>query len=176
MSEKWIIDRETNLVLGHASGRRFRLPRMSRLSYLMALYQENFQKLTHWFDVRHLPVGVHWSMPEFGLDVRVEVIEQHAYTTELVLSYDLRDPASGQLDPSANIRVYHDTQQVEVTHCYAGRGWQDVIGMTPPSEMLYAHRLQMNIFLSKWLEFLAAQGHGKTAHWASDEDRQKIFK
>ena len=165
MGERWIIDRETQLVLGRATGRNVRMPRLSRLSYLMGLYAENHQKLREWIDVRQLPVGTRWSVVADTLPVRLEVMEQHAFTTELRLSYELRDPHTGQLDPSAFVRVYHDTRQAEVTHCYVGRNWQDAIGMTPPSEMLYAHRLQMNVFLGKWLDFLASQGHGQHSEW-----------
>lgn len=167
MTERWIIDRETQLVLGRATGRNVRMPRLSRLSYLMGLYAENYQKLRDWIDVRGMPAGVIWSILPEGLPVRLEITEQHAFTTELRLSYELRDPHTGQLDPSAFVRVYHDTRQTEVTHCYVGRNWQDAIGMTPPSEMLYAHRLQMNVFLGKWLDFLLSQGHGSVSEWSS---------
>ena len=91
---------------------------------------------------------------------RLEVIEQHAYTTELRMSYGLLDPQTGLSDPSASLRLYSDARQVEATHCYAGRRWQDVIGMFPPPQRILDHRLRMNTFLGKWLQYLAEQGHG----------------
>ena len=159
MGEKWIVDRETRLVLGRASGRHIRLPRLSRLSYLMGLYAENFRKLNSWLPVRTIAPGVHHLEVEGSPAVRVEVIEQHRFTTELRLSYDMTDTVTGEYDPSAHVRVYHDTHQTEVTHCYVGRNWQDAIGMSPPRDMLYAHRLQMNVFFGKWLDYLHQQGY-----------------
>ena len=32
--------------------------------------------------------------------------------------------------------------------------------MYPPPARIVGHRLRMNIFLGKWLDFLAQQGHG----------------
>src|SRR5690606_1694570 len=90
----------------------------------------------------------------------LDVIEQHAYTTELRLTYALRDPVTGEPDPSAYLRAYHDARQVEATHCYVGRRWQDVLGMYPPAARVVDHRLRMNTFLGKWLHYLAEGGHG----------------
>jgi uncharacterized protein YqiB (DUF1249 family) len=53
-----------------------------------------------------------------------------------------------------------DARQVETTHCYVGRRWQDVMGLYPPPAALVGHRLRMNTFLGKWLEYLAERGHG----------------
>ena len=83
-----------------------------------------------------------------------------AYTVELRLSYSLLDPVTGEPDPSAHLRLYRDARQVEATHCYIGRRWQDVIGMYPPPAEVVGHRLRMNTFLGKWLHYLAEQGHG----------------
>ena len=42
----------------------------------------------------------------------------------------------------------------------SGCGWQDVIGLYPPPAEVISHRMRMNTFLGKWLEYLAEQGHG----------------
>ena len=95
-----------------------------------------------------------------GLDVRLDVLGRHPYTLELRLTYDLRDPVTGEPDPSAYLRLYTDARQLETTHCYVGRRWQDVVGLYPPPAELVGHRLRMNTFLGKWLEYLAERGHG----------------
>ena len=89
-----------------------------------------------------------------------DVLERHPYTLELRLTYDIRDPLTGEPDPSAYLRVYSDARQVETTHCYVGRRWQDAIGLFPPPAELVGHRLRMNTFLGKWLEYLGERGHG----------------
>ena len=81
-------------------------------------------------------------------------------TAELDFNQVALDPVTGEPDPSAYLRMYHDTRQLEATHCYLGRRWQDVIGMFPPPAKVVGHRLRMNTFLGKWLEYLGEQGHG----------------
>lgn len=136
-----------------------RLYRPSRFGYLMGLYAENFARLDRMFVPQALTQARYRSSVDDGLDVMLDVIERHAYTIELRLTYGLRDPVTGEPDPSAFVRYYRDARLVEVTHCYVGRRWQDVLGMHPSAATLLGHRLRMNSFLSKWLQFLAEQGH-----------------
>lgn len=140
--------------------KREKLPSISRFGWLMGLYAENFLRLQRLFEVAELGCGRYVSSVGDGLDVHIDIIEQHAYTTELRMSYGLIDPQTGLADPSASVRLYRDARQVEATHCYAGRRWQDVIGMYPPPQRVLNHRLRMNTFLGKWLQYLAEQGHG----------------
>ncbi len=140
--------------------RAARIPKLSRFGWLMALYAENHARLVRLFAPDHLAAGVYLSSVGDGLDVRLEVIETHRYTVELRLTYDLQDPLTGEPDPSAFVRLYQDAHQAEATHCYVGRRWQDVIGLYPPPAEVISHRMRMNTFLGKWLEYLAGQGHG----------------
>jgi uncharacterized protein YqiB (DUF1249 family) len=136
-----------------------RFPRFSRLGWLMGLYAENFQRLERLLPIDRMARGTYVSHGTQGMDLVVEVLETHRYTLELRLSYRLDDPVTGQPDPSAYLRIYRDARQAEVTHCYVGRRWQDVLGMHPAPRVLFGHRLRMNSFLNKWLEFLLEQGH-----------------
>ena len=126
----------------------------------MALYAENHALITRLLEPVDLLPGSYVSRAGDGLDLHLDVIERHRYTTELRLSYALCDPVTGQPDPSAYLRLYHDARQVEATHCYLGRRWQDVIGMHPAPARLVGHRMHMNTFLGKWLHYLAERGHG----------------
>lgn len=136
------------------------IPRLSRFGWLMGLYAENFQRLTRLFEPADLACGSYVSTIGDGLDLCIDVIAQHAYTTELRMTYAMPDPLTGEPDPSAFLRLYGDAQQVEATHCYVGRRWQDVIGMYPPPAKVVGHRMRMNTFLGKWLQYLAESGHG----------------
>ena len=136
------------------------IPKLSRFGWLMALYAENFKRVTRLFEPADLAEGSYLSSIGDGVDVRLDVLHQHSYTTELRLTYTLRDPLTGEPDPSAYLRLYRDARQLEATHCYVGRRWQDVIGMYPPPAEVLDHRLRMNTFLGKWLQYLAEQGHG----------------
>jgi uncharacterized protein YqiB (DUF1249 family) len=137
-----------------------RIPSISRFGWLMGLYAENHDLLVRLFEPGDLARGNYLSRIGDGLDLRLDILEQHAYTTELRLTYALLDPVTGEPDPSAHLRLYHDARQVEATHCYLGRRWQDVLGMFPPPARLLDHRLRMNTFLGKWLHYLAEGGHG----------------
>lgn len=138
------------------------LPRPpSRFGYLMGLYAENFLRLQRLFEVDALAAPAYRSSIDDGLDLRIQVIERHPYTMELCLTYEMRDPQTGQPDPSAFLRCYRDARMAEVTHCYVGRRWQDVLGLDADARTVIGHRLQMNGFLSKWLEYLSDQGHSR---------------
>jgi uncharacterized protein YqiB (DUF1249 family) len=137
-----------------------KMPSCSRLGWLMGLYAENYQRMSKLLDIPALAKGTYLSKCPQGLDVVVEVLEVHAYTLELRLSYRMNDPVTGRPDPSAYVRIYRDARQAEVTHCYIGRQWQDVLGLHPEPRVMFGHRLRMNSFLNKWLEYLAGQGHG----------------
>lgn len=134
--------------------------RISRFSWLMALYAENHQRLHRLFMPECLGAGRYISSVGDGLGLQLDILAQHAYTTELRLSYTMLDPVTGEPDPSAYLRLYRDARQVEATHCYIGRRWQDAIGMYPPPAEVLDHRLRMNTFLGKWLQYLAERGHG----------------
>ncbi len=136
------------------------IPRLTRFAWLMGLYAENHGRLQRMFEPEGLAVGSYLSCGDDGLDLRLDVVERHPYTIELRLAYlQLRDGLTGQPDPSAYVRHYRDAQQSEVTHCYLGRQWQDVLGLHPPLSTVIDHRMRMNVFFSKWLEYLGEQGH-----------------
>ena len=155
----------------HVATRTERLPRISRFGWLMGLYAENFALLTRLFEPADLAAGTWISSIGDGLDLQLQVVEQHRFTSELRLSYAMLDPVTGEPDPSAFVRLYRDARQVEATHCYVGRRWQDVLGMFPPPAQLLDHRLRMNTFLGKWLHYLAEQGHGVATLQRMDVER-----
>ena len=146
--------------MAQAFPRTQRIPLLSRPRGLLGLFAENHRHLGGLFAPGELSVGSYVSSIGDGLDVRLDVLECHAYTVELRLTYDISDPLTGQPDPSAYVRLYLDARQAETTHCYVGRRWQDVMGMYPPPAQLISHRMRMNTFLGKWLEYLAERGHG----------------
>jgi uncharacterized protein YqiB (DUF1249 family) len=152
-----------------------RLYRPNRFGYLMGLYSENYLRLKRMFAPEKLQGSCFRSSVGDGLDVRLDIIERHPYTIELRLTYDMADPVTGQPDPSAYVRIYRDARQAEVTHCYVGRQWQDALGLYPSPKVMFGHRLRMNSFLNKWLEYLLAQGHGPASLLPfADEDEPSL--
>ncbi len=132
-----------------------------RFAYLMGLYAENYHRLARLFAPQALGVGSYVSTVDDGLDVRLDVIERHAYTLELRLTYCMTDRDTGITSPSAWLRMYSDAHVAEVSHCHAGKHLWHALGPFPPTKTLFAHRMRMASFLNRWLEYLAEQGHSR---------------
>jgi uncharacterized protein YqiB (DUF1249 family) len=130
-----------------------------RFGWLMGLYSENHQRLARLFAPHRLSVGEYVSSVGDGLDVRLAVQERHPYTLELGLTYEVVDASTGNPAPSAQLRCYLDAHMTEALHCQPGRDLWQVLGPLAPTRSVLQHRLRMNGFLSRWLEYLAAQGH-----------------
>jgi uncharacterized protein YqiB (DUF1249 family) len=141
-----VLDRRTALLPG-------------RFEFLMGLYAENYHRLVRLFAPQELAPGRYVSSVDDGLDVHLQVQERHPYTLELELTYDLVDEQTGLRTPSAQLRVYTDAHVAEALHCHPGRHLWQVLGPFPPAHTVLQHRLRMNGFLTRWLEYLAEQGH-----------------
>ncbi|HEY9512302.1 MAG TPA: DUF1249 domain-containing protein [Rhodanobacter sp.] len=131
-----------------------------RFSFLMGLYAENHQRLAQLFAPQRLAAGSYISVVGDELDVRLRVQERHPYTLELELTYDFVDTCTGVPAPSAQLRVYTDARLTEALHCHPGRHLWQILGPFPAARSVLQHRLRMNSFLSRWLEYLREQGHG----------------
>lgn len=125
----------------------------------MGLYGENHRRLARLFAPERLSVGEYVSSVGDGLDVRLSVQERHPYTLELGLSYVIVDETTGNPAPSAQLRSYIDARMTEALHCEPGRDLWQVLGPLAPARNVMLHRLRMNSFLNRWLEYLAEQGH-----------------
>lgn len=130
-----------------------------RFAYLMGLYAENHLRLTRLFTPQRLQLGEYRSSVDDGLDVQLSVQQRHPYTIEIGLSYLILDAHTGRPAPSAQLRMYLDARATEALHCEPGRGLWQVLGPLAPTSRVFAHRLRMNAFLNRWLEYLAEQGH-----------------
>ncbi len=130
-----------------------------RFEFLMGLYAENYHRLTRLFVPQQLPPGRFVSAVDDGLDVHLHVQQCHPYTLELELTYDFVDVRTGERAPSAQLRMYTDAHVAEAQHCHPGRHMWQVLGPFPPASSVFQHRLRMNSFLCRWLEYLAEQGH-----------------
>ena len=73
---------------------------------------------------------------------------------------DKRSAGDANAAKFGEAKPLRDARQAEATHCYVCRRWQDVIGMYPPAAEVLDHRMRMNTFLGKWLQYLAESGHG----------------
>ena len=132
-----------------------------RFEFLMGLYAENYHRLARLFAPQALAPGEYVSGVDDGLDVYLKVQERHPYTLELELTYAMVDAYTGLRTPSAQLRMYTDAHVAEALHCHPGRHLWQVLGPFPPAHTVLQHRLRMNGFLTRWLEYLAGQGHSQ---------------
>lgn len=130
-----------------------------RFDWLMGLYAENHKRLARLFAPARLPAGEYASSVGDGLDVRLSIQARHPYTVEIGLSYAMLDAGTGNPAPSAQLRSYLDARMTEALHCEPGRDLWQVLGPFTPARNVMQHRLRMNAFLNRWLEYLAEQGH-----------------
>lgn len=131
-----------------------------RLAWLMELYEDNHARLERLFRVSTLVSDRYLSSVGDGMDLQLDLLQRHRHTTDLRLSYELLDPATGLATPSAVLRIYEDARLAEATHCLPGRQMIDVLGPFPAPGAVVDHRLRMNSFLSRWLDYLGEHGHG----------------
>ena len=132
-----------------------------RFAYLMGLYAENYHRLVRTFAPQELDTGSYLSSVDDGLDLRLDVVERHPYTLELRLTYSMADRDTGELAPSAWLRMYRDAHVAEATHCHPGKRLWRELGPFPLAKTLFQQRMRMASFLNRWLEYLAEQGHSR---------------
>lgn len=131
----------------------------NRFDWLMGLYGENHQRLARLFAPHRLAEGEYRSSVGDGLDVCLSLQSRHPYTIEIGLTYAMVDAGTGNPAPSAQLRSYLDARMTEALHCQPGRDLWQVLGPFAPARNVLQHRLRMNAFLNRWLEYLAGQGH-----------------
>ncbi|HDK38424.1 MAG TPA: DUF1249 domain-containing protein [Thiolapillus brandeum] len=122
---------------------------------LLDLCEENYQLLLALAPkLRHM-CGLHASCRPRHMDLYLEVVEQTPYTTVVHLTYYFSHAEGQRADPDALLRVYHDARQIEVVNLRQKALPVDV-GYHHPSLF---NKWKINVFLSKWLSFCAAQEH-----------------
>lgn len=124
---------------------------------LMAVCEENYILLRRLVPTLRQETGRLISRCQDALDLHLEIQEQTRYTTQARLTYVFAGPAGAEPrhEPNAQLRIYHDAQQVELLALRQS--------LWSPGDS-YAHpalvdKWQANRFLAKWLAFCLAQGH-----------------
>ena len=129
------------------------------LAALITLYEANYVRLA-----RLAPELDRFDEPVVSrvggaLDLYLNVLERHAYTSTLELTYLFETPSGPVREPNARVRVYHDVRAVELlSHCRRRRARRHLPrrrGRMPEVD----RKWEMNRFLLKWLKFCTHQGH-----------------
>ncbi len=141
-------------------------PGLGPLSYLLNLYEENFVLLTKLLGSVRNYSGAHLSHVPSKPPLWLEIIEQQPYTSIFRITHSFNAPHRDHvmvLDPNAYVRVYHDTKQAEITHCFAGADLKKLYSLDAPLHEVNQKRAQMTAFFNKWLRYLLDTGHSPSS-------------
>lgn len=131
------------------------LDQSSTFAGLMDLYERNYIGLRRLIPQLPTDGGVLRSRVPGGLDLHLQLLERHRYTTDLTLTYLFEKPEGLRAEPDLQVRIYHDARQAEVMSAHL-RHWPEFAADHCPG--LHA-RWRANRFLWKWLNYCLHQGH-----------------
>lgn len=130
------------------------------LAALINLYEANYVRLARLAPELERIEGPVVSRVGGALDLYLSVVERHAYTTTLDLTYLFETPAGPVLEPNARVRVYHDVRAVELlSHCRRRQVRRHLPRQRGRRMPEVDRKWEMNRFLLKWLKFCTHQGH-----------------
>jgi uncharacterized protein len=146
------------------------VPGVSPLDYLLKLYEENYQLLSQLLGSLRDYSSAQLSHVPGKPPLWLEIIEQQPYTSIVRLTHSFNVAPGSQisaqtgahtleLDPNAFVRVYHDSKQAEVTHCYVGAHVKRLFSLDVPLHEVNQKRVRMTVFFNKWLRYLLESGH-----------------
>lgn len=126
---------------------------------LVELCEENYRYLRKLLPELQTMRGCYCSNGDEHADLFLEVTEHSRYTSLVHLTYYFDHDHGREPEPDVLLRVYHDSQQVEVI---------DLKQSSLPVQSLYEapgllNKWQVNLFVAKWLAFCVYQGHHFTA-------------
>ncbi len=129
------------------------------LTSLMGLYEENSSLLFRLMpEVRSIEVGSE-QMIESPLPLILKIREQSPYTTTLVLTHRFIGESGQEEEPSARIRLYHDSDQCEVMSMSQGESLRSFLSLVRSGEENLDARWRLNLFLNHWLRYCLDQGY-----------------
>ncbi len=129
--------------------------RAGRFASLMDLYERNYIGLRRLApQLPQQPLTLCSQVPG-GLDLYLQLIERHRYTTDIVLTYRFAYVEGWRAEPNLGIRIYHDARQAEVMSAQL-RHWAAF--ESTQCDALH-QRWRVNRFLWKWLNYCLYQGH-----------------
>lgn len=89
--------------------------------------------------------------------LRLKLINQFKYTTELAMSYRFEFGKTEDI----NIRLYHDAQVAEIVYCTDVQKFIRQMGPRICPKIHKQTRVSLNIFLNKWIKYLLGNGYSK---------------
>jgi len=91
--------------------------------------------------------------------LQLEILERHAYTHFMRLTYLFEQDGGEHTQPDAHIRLYQDVRIAEVTAFDMDQGCKRTAHPWYPHRPLIQRIWRENVTLEKWLGYLLGQGH-----------------
>lgn len=139
------------------------------LGNLLDLCEENFRALLNLAPALRVLNGGRNSRLGDGVDLYLEILEQAPYSSLVRLTHYFREQGDPLSVPGALLRIYYDARQVEVVSLGV---WSTHADWSGPPRL--ENKWRLNLFLSKWLAYLLAQGHRFCPDEASDPQPASI--
>jgi uncharacterized protein YqiB (DUF1249 family) len=136
-----------------------RLAPRSRLDRLLREHERNFERLLQLVPGLRKLRGRVVSSVDGVPDLSLEVLDQSAYTTTLVMTYALEIDGARRHEPEVQVRVYHDARMAEVL-AVRETGPSGRAGWCSLRHSALSRKWRFNRFLGKWLAYCLQQGHG----------------
>ena len=126
---------------------------------LMTIYESNYLRLQ-----QLLPDYEQFEEPRFSRSHRdctlyLNLVERHAYTTTVKLTYLFAEPTGTIADPDLTVRIYHDARLVEAMDSCAEHRHSKLQEIASQHCSELDRRWSRNMMLNKWLDFLIDMGH-----------------
>lgn len=129
------------------------------LTTLMRLYEENASLLFRLIpDLRERAVESE-AVITAPLPLQLTIVEQSPYTTTLILTHRFVGENGEEEEPSARIRLYHDSDQCEVMSMSQGDSLRSFLSLVKSGEENLDARWRLNLFLNHWLRYCLEQGY-----------------
>jgi len=91
--------------------------------------------------------------------LRMQVLERHAYTTFMRLTYEFPADMKPRYAPDAHIRFYHDARLAEATSFDCVQACNRDTHPAYPARQMMQRTWRKNRALERWLDYLLKQGH-----------------
>src|SRR5699024_137525 len=107
------------------------------------------------------------SRVDGAVDLHMEVLDRHAYTTSLRLTHHFIRGDEPEVIPNLMLRVYHDARVAELLPASWLRGCR--YGSCPalPPVRPLAWRWEVNRLLNRWLRYCLGEGHAFAIDWTA---------
>lgn len=91
--------------------------------------------------------------------LRLQILERHAYTTFMRLTYEFNEGEERSYAPDAHIRFYRDAHMAEATSYDQEQGCRRTAHPSYPPRQLMLQAWRRNRALDRWLDYILKQGH-----------------